>query len=59
MSKETIVSEDQIEASPEVAADVEAVTESDQVADVAARRLDDVVAAEVAGDLGRLGRRLD
>ena len=36
MSKETIVSEDQIEASPEVAADVEAVTESDQVADVAA-----------------------
>jgi len=36
ISKETIVSEDQIEASPEVAADVEAVTESDQVADVAA-----------------------
>ena len=36
MSKETIVSEDQIEASPEVAADVEAVTESDQVADVVA-----------------------
>ena len=46
MSKETIVSEDQIEASPEVAADVEVVTESDEVTDVAADSEPDPAAGE-------------